>query len=238
MPSPASATPSFSIEHRALTPLTQLPARVASRLTMTAGAQEERFRLRTGSPVSIGGDVRVVSSAVVPLGLAVCPGTWQRFHAPRANAGRFEYDLVLAAGGTAFADGTDTLVRAPWPGEDEMGLAFAIDPEPGRALTLSAEGPLYQGPLGVQIRLSTTAGRLVGMTTPVVNSGRAILRARRAGSSRSIPVATLPVRDGVFSVKWRAPRGGRWEVYAQYRSESPSNFSDDAMECGLPVVAR
>ena len=243
-PASATAAPSFEIEHRALTPMTQLPARVATRLTITGTAQEERFRIQSARPLQIGGAIRVAGASVVGPAVAACPGTWQRFHAARLSTGTFNYDVVLAPGGTAVADGTDVLSRAPWRGEDEMGLAFRILPEftgapttLSSSLTIASDAPLYQGPLGVQIRLSTASGRIVGMTTPVVNSGRVVLRARPAGSTRSIPVATLPVRDGAFTTRWRAPRGGRWEVYAQYRTASPSNYANDASECGLPVVA-
>lgn len=223
--------------------MTQLPARTATRLTITGTGQEERFRIQTARPVTIGGAMRLARADGVGSGVQACPGTWQRLHVARSGTGRFNYDVVLEPGGIAVVDGVDELTRAPWPGEAEMGLAFRILPEfPGgstlaRPLTIGSDGPLYQGPLGVQIRLNTTAGRIVGMTTPVVNTGRVVLRARRAGSMRSIPVATRAVRDGIFSVNWRAPRAGRWEVYAQYRAGS-SNYADDASECGLPLVAR
>jgi hypothetical protein len=246
-PAPAGAAPAFSIEDRALTPLTQLPARVATRLTITGSGQEERFHLQTPRPVVFSGAIRVVRAAAVPSGLRVCEGTWQRFHTPRPGTGRYSYYVVLEPGGTAFADGTDLLTGAPWIGEEEMGLGFRILPEftdggtstlTGGPLTLTSDGPFYRGASGVEIRLRTTGGRIVGMTSPSVDSGRVILRARRAGASRSIPVATLPVRDGVFSTRWLAPRGGRWEVYAQYRTARPRSYADDASECGFQVVVR
>jgi hypothetical protein len=241
---PASATPGFSIEHRPTTPLTKLPARVQSTLTITGSGQEERFRVRTLRPVRFAGAIRVARETAVGPGVAQCPGKWQRFHRAHASSGRFDYDVVMAPTGTATVTGVDSLVRAPWTGEDELGLAFEIVPHfegapttlAGAPMTITGEPLRYLGPLGVQIRLATTSQLIVATTTPIINNGRIVLRARRGSSS--VPVATLPVRDGIVSVRWRAPRNGRWEVYAQFRTGSRSNYADDASECGLIVTAR
>ena len=116
---PAAANPAFSLRHDATTPLTRLPARAVSTLTMSAAGQEERFRLRSPVPLTFAGDVRVGLGTALSPAVAACPGRWQRPHVSRLQSGRFEYDLTLPAGGTGTATGTDTLVRAPWTGEDE-----------------------------------------------------------------------------------------------------------------------
>ena len=243
---PATATPTFALDHEAASSLTSLPVRTVSRLTMGAGGQEERFRLRSQAPLTFSGDVRAGQASVVSPGVGACPGRWQRFHFARLELSTFTYDVTIPAGGTGVATGTDVLNNAPWPGEDELGLAFEAQPEftgapstlTGDPLTVAAQGPRYLGPLGVQLRLATGGGRIFGTTTPVVDIGRVVLRALPAGSSRSIPVARLRLRDGAFSVRWKAPRPGRYEIYAQYRTTSPSNYANDASECGLRVVAR
>jgi hypothetical protein len=234
---PAAATPSFTVSQSAAGPLDRLPATVVSRLNVTGSEVAERFSVQTPTPVRVTGAARVVTTSVVGPGTAACGTRWERFHSARNRQGTFTPTLDIPARGQATLEAVDSLVRPPWPGEDELGVPFEIAVPGLQPFVIGAEGPSYQGPLGVQLRVATTGGRIVVTTTPVVNSGRIVLRAFRRNSPRSIWLGTLPVRNGIVSMVWRPRVAGSYEVYALFRSSS-SSFGDDATECGTTLVAR
>ena len=233
---PASATPTFTLSHEAAGPLDRFPATVVSRLDIRGTDVEERFRLSATGRVAISGDARVVRSAILTPAFRRCPGRWQRFHSARQPREVLFDEIVLPPHGRATAVATDSIVRPPWQEEDALGAAFEITPAGGSPMTVATPGPFFSGPLGVQLRISETANRIVVATTPVVNSGRIVLRAYRSMTGRSVHVATLPVRGGIVSTRW-TPRPGTYELYALFRP-SNSSFGADATECGTILRVR
>lgn len=234
---PAAAAPTFTVDTTAAGPLDRLPATVVSRLNVVGTDVEERFQLNTRAPVVVSGDARVETFSAVGTGTIACGTRWERFHDARNRQGRFSHTIVVPPHGRATLTAVDSIVRPPWPGEEELGVPFTITPAGLPSFTTFAAGPAYAGPMGVQLRVNTTARRIVVTTTPVINSGRIVLRAFSRNASRSTWIATLPVRNGIVSTHWRPRRPGSYEIYALFRS-SGSAFADDSTECGMTVVAR
>src|SRR5687767_12406261 len=104
---PAAAAPSFTLQHEAATPLDRLGASVVSRLGVTGSAVEERFHLSSAVPVTFSGDIRVERETSVGAGVASCGTRWERSHSSRPPRGRWDYDVVVPAGGRATVQGVD-----------------------------------------------------------------------------------------------------------------------------------
>ena len=77
---------------------------------------------------------------------------------------------------------------------------------------------------------STLVNLLTGVRRP--SSGRVELWGYAPGAKRARTLASVRVRDGVWSMpNLRLSRTGPWEFYARYKSAGRS-YADDASQCG------
>ena len=88
------------------------------------------------------------------------------------------------------------------------------------------------------VRRSAGAYAVAGTTDRDMSSGRVELWGYAPGANRARRLASVRVRDGVWSVpNLRPSRTGRWEFYARYKS-SGRTYADDVSECGTIMRIR
>jgi hypothetical protein len=240
LPSSALANPSFSVSSTAAGGLKSLPARVSHRLTVTAGPAQETFHISAlGSLAVSGNTLSVDQQTAVGPPVFTCGTRWQRPHEPFGQRSAFGVRVTLAPFATAFVDTATTLRRPPWAG-DLLDATWELAPAQGSPFDVVSTAPDYAGPSGVELafaltRVSARRYAVTGTAAPEVASGRVQLWGYPPGRKHAIRLAGARVRDGAWSIpRLRPSRGGRWELYARYRTTSRA-YADDASVCGTVV---
>ena len=171
-----------------------------------------------------------------------CGTKWSRHHGARDLSGRFFVDLTLAPGATAVVETVTAYAAAPWA-SDTLDAVWDITPAQGSPFFITSTAPDYQGGMGVRldftlVRRSAGAYAVAGTTDRDMSSGRVELWGYAPGVNRARRLASVRVRDGVWSVpNLRPSRTGRWEFYARYKS-SGRTYADDVSECGTIMRIR
>ena len=242
LPASALGNPSFAVDVAASGVPGNIPAKVTHRLTMTAAAAPETLTLATSGRMTVSGanvavgDLRAVSATFN------CGTRWARPHGARDLSTRFMVDLTLAPGATAVVETVTAYTAAPWA-SDTLDAVWDVEPAQGIPFSITSTAPDYQGGMGVRldftlVRRSAGAYAVAGTTYRDMSSGRVELWGYAPGVNRARRLASVRVRDGVWSVpNLRPSRTGRWEFYARYKS-SGRTYADDVSECGTIMRIR
>ncbi len=242
LPASALANPSFAVDVAAQGVPGNLPSKVTHRLTMTAAAAPEALTLATTGPMTVSGANVAVGEPRAVSATFNCGTKWSRHHGARDLSGRFFLDLTLAPGATAVVETVTAYAAAPWA-SDTLDAVWDITPAQGSPFFITSTAPDYQGGMGVRldftlVRRSAGAYAVAGTTDRDMSSGRVELWGYAPGANRARRLASVRVRDGVWSVpNLRPSRTGRWEFYARYKS-SGRTYADDVSECGTIMRIR
>ncbi|MDA0173683.1 hypothetical protein OJ998_31560 [Solirubrobacter taibaiensis] len=236
LPSSAAANPSFAVDVAAEGVPGNLPSKVTHRLTMTAGATPETLTLTTTERMTASGANVAVGQQRAVSATFNCGTKWSRHHGARDLSTRFMVDLTLAPGATAVVETVTAYDDAPWA-SDTLDAVWDVTPAQGSPFFITSTAPDYRGGMGVQldftlVRRSPGAYAVAGTTDRDMSSGRVELWGYAPGADRARKLASVRVRDGVWSVpNLRPSRTGQWEFYARYKSAGRT-YADDASQCG------
>lgn len=236
LPSSAAANPSFAVDVAAEGVPGNIPSKVTHRLTMTAGSTAETVTLTTTGRMTVSGANVAVGEQRAISATFNCGTKWARPHGARDLSTRFIVDLTVAPGATAVAETVTAYADAPWA-SDTLDAVWDVKPAQGSPFSITSTAPEYEGGMGVEldftlVRRSARAYAVAGTTDRDMRSGRVELWGYAPGAERARKLASVRVRDGVWSVpNLRLSRAGQWEFYARYKSAGRT-YADDVSECG------
>jgi hypothetical protein len=242
----ALANPSISVSSSRVGSTQSLPAKANHVLTLTAGATAEELTVS----VSPAAEITVTGAPFTSLpegagpSVAICAGRRSALHNAYPAADLLnEVTVTIAPGQTARLSADVELMKAPWV-DETLDATWFIEPAQGVPFSVVSSGPLYGGPVGVELSLQATRapdGHVVlsGTAEPDVDRGRIELWAYPPGRrTRDRRIGRVRVRNGAFSFNRFMPdRSGHWEFYARYRGGGRT-FANDVSECNTFLRVR